>query len=424
MPQDSTPAAPVRRRRLVICADGTWNTTDSEEREPPPTNVVKIARAVAPYAADGTVQIAFYHEGVGNEQGWRRMLSGVTGAGLSRNVRACYRFLVDNYAPGDELYFFGFSRGAYTVRSLTGMIRNSGLLRSEHAHLIPRAYALYRDRTDATHPNSVEAQTFRAQHAHPDVRVHFVGVWDSVGALGLPTWGPIGRRLARKYGFHDVALSSIVDHAYHALAIDERRKPFLPAVWDVDTPLQDVEQMWFAGVHSNVGGGYADCGLSDIALLWMIEKAAACGLAIDNGYISAVARPSVRGRLYESMSPVYRVLHPFLAPTDEDGRRIIKRPRPPRAGKPVRTCERVHATVYERMRTVLDGEPPYSPRNLPPDTPPPPAHHLADAPFVPFPVRPTRDPAAAATTVDVPPPAMMQAPPNPIARPTTMPPPS
>ena len=418
-PAAGHPAPAPRPRRLVVCADGTWNTQDAEDREPPPTNVVKLARAVAPHAADGTPQIVLYHEGVGNERGWRRWLGGATGSGLSRNVRTCYRFLVDNYAPGDELYFFGFSRGAYTVRSLTGMIRNSGLLRSEHAHLIPQAYALYRDRAPETHPNSVEAQTFRAQHAYPDVRVHCLGVWDSVGALGLPTYGPIGRRLARKYGFHDVTLSSIVDHAYHALALDERRKPFLPAVWDVDTPLQDVEQMWFAGVHANVGGGYADCGLSDVALLWMVEKAAACGLAFDSAYLSAALRPSSAGRLYDSMSLGYRLLHPFLSPRRESGHRVVKRPRPPRNGVAVRTCERVHPTVYERMRQVLDGGATYAPRNLPPDTPPPPMR-IADAPFLPFPITPraaARPTAAEGAPASVPPP-------NPIARPTTAPPPS
>ena len=154
----------------------------------------------------------------------------------------------------------------------------------------------------------------------------------------------------------------------------------------------------------------------------MIEKAAACGLAIDNDYISAVARPSVRGKLYDSMSLAYRVLHPLLAPTDEDGSRVIKRPRPPREGRAVRTCERVHATVYERMRTVLDREPNYAPRNLPPDTPPPPPHRLADTPLLHFPVRPSPDRADAVPPAAAPPSPVPL--PYPNGRQTTTPPPS
>lgn len=353
-------------RRLIICADGTWNTQDADGgSEPPPTNVVKLARAIRPVAADGTSQIVLYHEGVGNARGLARMLGGAFGWGLSRNVRACYRFLVDNYHPGDELYLFGFSRGAYTVRSLAGMIRNSGLLRSEHAHLIPRAYDLYRNRSRETHPNSVEARAFRTAYAH-DVRITLLGVWDSVGALGVPTVGPIGAWSRRRHGFHDVTLSGHVDHAYHALALDERRRPFQPALWEVDTPGQDVEQVWFAGVHANVGGGYEDCGLSDVALEWMMERAGDCGLEFCDGYGALAIAGAHDARLHDSYSLGYRVLG--------DGRRVVNAPRPTRKGQPVRTCEWVHESVYHRLADVT-GPPigPYLPQNLPPErlTPPP-----------------------------------------------------
>jgi len=379
-------------RRLVVCADGTWNTQESRrDGEPPPTNVVKMARAVRPVATDGSTQIVYYLEGVGNGSPLLRLLGGVGGYGLSRNIRDCYRFLVDNYAPGDELYFFGFSRGAYTVRSLAGMIRNSGLLRGDHAHLIGKAYDLYRNRSTATHPNSVESKAFREAYSH-EVRIRCLGVWDSVGALGLPTFGPFGRRMTRKYGFHDVQLSGHVEHAYHALAIDECRKPFLPAIWEVDTPGQDVEQVWFAGVHSNVGGGYPDCGLSDIALEWMMSKAAALGLEFDERYVSMAVTCACDGELYDSMSLGYKLFHMFMRPAFKDGRRVINEPRPPRNGKPVRTREHVHESVHMRLlRVNAPPRGPYAPPNLPPNLATPPAMRV-----------PTLEPVAAAAPARTP----------------------
>ena len=366
-------------RRLVVCADGTWNTQEGRGvAEPPPTNVVKLARAVRPVAADGSTQIVYYHEGVGNGSPLLRFLGGVAGYGLSRNIRDCYRFLVDNYMPGDQLYFFGFSRGAYTVRSLVGMIRNSGLLKGEHAHLIGKAYDLYRGRSTSSHPNSVDSKAFREAYSH-DVEIECLGVWDSVGALGLPTFGPLGRRLARKYAFHDVRLSGHVRHAYHALAIDEQRKPFLPAIWEVDTPGQDVEQVWFAGVHSNVGGGYPDCGLSDVALQWMLDKAAALGLEFDERYVQLAVTCAADGEIYDSMSLGYKLMHPLMRPAFKGGRRVINEPRPPRNGKSVRTCERVHESVHERIRRVTSPpRGPYAPPNLPPNLLTPPAMRSAD----------------------------------------------
>jgi hypothetical protein len=154
--------------------------------------------------------------------------------------------------------------------------------------------------------------------------------------------------------------------AYHALAIDERRKPFLPAIWEVDTPGQDVEQVWFAGVHSNVGGGYPDCGLSDIALEWMMGKATGLGLEFEEEYVKMAVTCAPEGELYESMSLAYKLFHPFMRPAFKDGRRVLNAPRPPRDGKPVRTCERVHESVYDRFtRVTSPPKGPYAPPNLP-----------------------------------------------------------
>jgi uncharacterized protein (DUF2235 family) len=274
-------------KQLVVCCDGTWNVPDEARNGvAAPTNVAKLALGVA--TGDGTGQLLFYEPGVGTSPD-DRLLGGVFGFGLSRNVRNCYRFLAENYESGDALFLFGFSRGAYTARSLGGLIRNCGILRREHADQVDEAFAFYRDRTSHTHPSAIASQIFRRMYAHDEDDIRFIGVWDTVGALGipddLPGWEEIGKHLLHwqeLWGFHDTQLSSHVTNAFHALAIDEMREPFKPTLWTQDGPVagQTVEQVWFSGVHTEVGGGSRDAALSDIGLLWMIERATACGLKL------------------------------------------------------------------------------------------------------------------------------------------------
>ena len=293
-------------KRIVLCCDGTWNTPTKGV----PTNVTKTARAVLPTAPDGTAQVVFYDAGVGTEG---RLLSrfsgGVFGEGLAKNVEDAYRFLVHNYEDGDQVYLFGFSRGAYTARSTVGLLRNVGLLHKMHADRFPEALALYR-RRDAP-PDSYEAERFRENYSRDVQRIEFMGVWETVGPLGIP-WRtrllgllplvavPIWPR--EDLDFHDVTLSGIVKHGYHALAIDETRKPYGQSLWktpDEDKD-QEIEQRWFAGVHSDVGGGQAESGLSDTALVWMMEKAQALGLAFDREYVSKWLRPDPLGTLHDN----------------------------------------------------------------------------------------------------------------------------
>jgi uncharacterized protein (DUF2235 family) len=272
-------------KRLIVCCDGTWNRPDQvAQGVAAPTNVAKIALALADTDAAGNVQCLHYQAGVGTRRG-ERVLGGGLGVGLSRNVQECYRFLVDNSEPGDELYFFGFSRGAFTARSTVGLVRNSGILRREHRDRIQEAYGLYRNPHRDSHPSGVAAELFRRSYSHPDVHVQFVGVWDTVGALGIPIDGFRPPLLSRLWTFHDTRLSRYVRHAYHAVAIDERRRPFRPTLWERAEvpPDQTLEQVWFAGVHCDVGGGYRDPTLSEIPLLWMAEKARGCGLAFKPG---------------------------------------------------------------------------------------------------------------------------------------------
>jgi len=264
-------------KRLVVCCDGTWETANVRDL----TNVAKIALAIAPEDSAGVEQRTYYQPGVGTR--WLDKYAGaIFGLGVSPDVRNAYRYIVQNFDPGDELFLYGFSRGAFTARSLAGFIRNSGVLRREHIDRLDDAYALYRNRNDAAHPRSVEARLFRRAYSH-ETRIRFIGVWDTVGALGIPLTGvPLVDLINDRSRFHDTDLSSTVDAAFHALAIDEHASLFRPTLWTSQKHApehQRVEQVWFAGSHSDVGGGIRGHGLSDVALAWMVERSREYGLA-------------------------------------------------------------------------------------------------------------------------------------------------
>jgi len=310
-------------KRLVICCDGTWNIPDKMDRGTVcPSNVAKMADAVALYAPDDTRQLIFYQGGVGTGA-WDRVRGGAFGWGLSKHVQDAYRFIVEQYEPGDELFFFGFSRGAFTARSAVGLVRNSGILKRDYVSKLDDAYTLYRRRDVPSRPNDIEARLFRKSFAW-ETRIKFVGVWDTVGALGIPggiPWLPVTwlNYLNRRWAFHDVRLSSYVDNAYQAVAIDERRPQFVPTLWEQQEQVvgQQMEQVWFAGVHTNVGGGYRDSGLSDIAFLWMKEKAEACGLAFNTADVLRNARPDPLGELRDSKIGLYQRFPDAIRPIGE-----------------------------------------------------------------------------------------------------------
>jgi len=260
-------------RRLVVCCDGTWNNADGGEAA---TNVVRMARCVKPTASNGAAQIVYYHPGVGTGNGLDRLIGGGTGAGLARNVRDAYAFIVNNYVRGDEIFLFGFSRGAYTARSISGLIDTIGLLDERHMGAFLDAWAFYRmpDEQKKKHRAAFEQ---RFQGRETNVPIRCIGVWDTVGSLGIPPNRVLGRlQLCRaNYRFLSVKLCPAVEHAFQALAIDERRQAFAPAVWQRDPAApqsQVVRQVWFAGVHSDIGGGYAQHGAADLSFLWMAAQ--------------------------------------------------------------------------------------------------------------------------------------------------------
>lgn len=339
-------------KRIVICADGTWNKPDQKDgNKVCPSNVAKLALSVPSLDSGGMPQLMYYETGVGT--GWcDRLRGGAFGMGITQKIQAAYRFLVENHEEGDEIFLFGFSRGAYTVRSLAGLVRNSGLLRRKYEQMLPEAYALYRRRDEWSQPNEIEATLFRQTYSK-EVRIKCIGVWDTVGALGIPLGPqhPINWAVDALWGyrFHDVKLSSYVDNAFQALAIDERRGPFQPAIWEQQEHAKNqvLEQIWFAGVHSNIGGGYEDSGLSDIAFLWLREKAQGCGLAFDDALLQQAGiavNPRWDGVLRDSMTWLYRLS--------------------PACGRPIGAAkagnESVHSTAM--MRYQQDGA--YRPENL------------------------------------------------------------
>ena len=238
-------------KRIVICADGTWNRPEKDPQKEWPTNVLRMARAIKPVADDGAVQQVFYDWGVGSYHD--AMYAGITGQGAQKNIMDAYRYIVQNYTPGDELFFFGFSRGAYTVRLLCGMINNVGLLKRADANLIQMAFDHYKRGWPDYAPEGKASIAFRKKHAHGNSRgVRFVGVWDTVGAMGI-LLSFLGM-FENKDEFYDTKLGPNVAVARHALALNERgRFPADPLVAPGEV---DLQQVWFVGCHSDVGGSH------------------------------------------------------------------------------------------------------------------------------------------------------------------------
>jgi len=334
-----------------VCLDGTWNTADHESKI---TNVVRLMRALRPRDDAGIEQVVFYDKGVGTGGPIDRIRGGAFGRGLLDNLKDGYRFIANNYAPGDEIYIFGFSRGAFTARSLAGLIGWLGLLHKNHLEHLSAGVASYRNKDAAARDQ------LRKHYAWTDqVRIRCVGVWDTVGALGIPlTIANAWNR--RKYAFHDVQLGDHIDFAFHALAIDEARAPFSPTLWTAPAGStldpNRVKQVWFAGVHADVGGGYAEHGLADIALCWMIEEVArATGLCFDAAYLRDHLKPDPLAPQHDSIGwylasralPYRRVLGGCDGFVQGLARRLGRFYRPPQGQVPM--AEAIHASAVARF---------------------------------------------------------------------------
>lgn len=269
-------------KNIVIFSDGTGQ----EGGKGTNTNVYRLFNMVL----DRTPrQIAFYDRGLGT--GMRKFTGNAFGMGISKNIIECYQFIFENYQAGDQIYLFGFSRGAYTVRSLSGFLHLFGILPRSRPELIKKAYKIYKkelnkkeeEKKDKDQPDGIPiaVREFLGRHHRMKCQIRFIGVWDTVGALGIPIKF-LEMANIFKNKFHKTDLSPIVECGCHALSIDDERRVFKPTLWDetIESTRRRVTQVWFAGVHTDVGGGYKEAGLSDISLKWMVEKAKAEGLLI------------------------------------------------------------------------------------------------------------------------------------------------
>ena len=304
---------------LIVCCDGTWNTADQEQGGvPTPTNVVRLHTCVSDQNVQGVAQRKYYHPGVGTDPGLAsRLLGGGIGLGLDRNIQSAYGWLCRTYQPGDAIYLFGFSRGAYTVRSLGGLTTRCGLLDvsgltdEEAWKRIDSVFTNgYRQRTETRDDWLKRGWKFhQSKPGSQDIGIHLIGVWDTVGALGIPDHLGVLKLLEDpdKYKFHDTTLSDLVTHARHALAADEMRGAFQATLWTQVKPGHDVKQVWFPGVHSDVGGGFRETGLSDGALKWMIDEAEALGLGVNSALTKQIA-PDFRSLLHNSLDGVFKFL--------------------------------------------------------------------------------------------------------------------
>ncbi len=307
---------------LIVFCDGTWNTPDQEDAGiAAPTNVVKLRNALAPSDINDGEQRVYYHPGVGTDGGWwNRVAGGGLGSGLDDSVVSAYNWLARNYVADAKIWLFGFSRGAYTVRSLGGMISRCGLLdvrgMDEQAiwDNINDLFAHYRvPEKDAKPLSATRKLPFHGVKAGSKVKhsigIEFIGVWDTVGALGIPEDMAFLELIddPSRHNFHDTKLSPIVANARHAVALDERRQSFKPTLWTDVEERDTVQQIWFPGVHGDVGGGYSRCGLSDGALLWMIGEAELLGLKFRQNVTSQLS-PDELGIIHNSVCGVFKAL--------------------------------------------------------------------------------------------------------------------
>ena len=299
-------------KRLIFCFDGTWNKLVPDLA----TNVVLTAASIRRLDHEGVPQLIHYDEGVGTGD-LEQLRGGMFGYGLMDNVREAYRFLVFNYDPGDEIYVFGFSRGAFSARTFIGFIRHVGPLHRLHAGRVDQAIELYKDRLEGKDGSADAMRRFRSMYSDkvcigqadedwrcsnmpgyeassaPQMTISYLGVWDTVEAMGVPDIIPGSDWFNREYDYHDASLDAFVENARHAVAIDERRKLFPVVLFDDvddlnrakgfksshdDAPYQE---RWFPGVHGSVGGGGDIRGLSDDALMWVLAGAKKAGLKLD-----------------------------------------------------------------------------------------------------------------------------------------------
>lgn len=315
-------------KNIVVCCDGTGNEYGDRN-----TNVVKLFQIIK---KDPNKQIAYYDPGVGTFSArgaltkplkfLTKLMGLAFGYGITRNIEDAYEYLMDKYEKGDYVYLFGFSRGAFTARALAGMLHKCGLLEKGSNNLISYATRMYRYGKPST------AKGFKKTFSR-ECRPHFIGVWDTVKSVGL----------IRSRKFPNAILNPDLNIGIHAISIDEKRSKFRPNLWDENSKDKDenqiIKQVWFAGVHSDVGGFYNEAGLSNITLKWMVNEARLHGLLVNKKEIEKI-QSNPEGKLHNSLLPIWWIL----------GWKIRK----------IKEGSLIHNSVYKRIERVKK----YKPKNV------------------------------------------------------------
>lgn len=297
-------------KNIVVCCDGTWNRFDKKLN----TNVSKLCYCLKRHTEE---QVVYYDPGVGTiaaehirtkvGSAASKVLAGAFGFGVGQNLAEAYGFIQAHYRVDDRIFLFGFSRGAYTVRALASVLRYLGLLERHNDNLYPYMKEIFAAKGRGGGPDFELFSRFKRNFARP-VRVHFVGVWDTVSSVG---W------LHSPVSVPATATNPEIDHIRHAVAIDERRKNFRHNLFNAATDTQDVRQVWFSGAHADVGGGYeeAECGLSKISLRWMLREAEECERESGGGLlVDGPARQRMLGENnddYSKPDPLAKLHDPF-----------------------------------------------------------------------------------------------------------------
>jgi uncharacterized protein (DUF2235 family) len=314
-------------KNIIICCDGTGNEPSAQN-----SNVVKLYSLIE---KNPETQVTFYDPGIGTF-GIKpyALYSEITGLGLSENIRQAYGFLMSHYKNGDKVFLFGFSRGAYTVRCLAGLLKKIGLLHKGNFNLLNHGINQYFDQE-----NDLLTDEFKLNFSR-ECNVHFVGVWDTVSAF-IP--------VPPSHKFKNKKLNIKIPFGYQALAIDEKRKNFRPEIWEehdeelknMEDVKQTIEQVWFAGVHSDVGGSNPATGLSDISLEWMIDNAKEQGLIMKKNYTTEINK-DIRDRIDESYKGIWRLRSKFI--------------------REIPLGSKIHCSVLERVIREINN---YEPSQLP-----------------------------------------------------------
>ncbi|EHA51628.1 hypothetical protein MGG_07522 [Pyricularia oryzae 70-15] len=357
---DEMPRRQTHFKRLIVCCDGSWMDSLGAKGAEPQSNVTRLARVVRRTCYDGTHQIVWYDAGVGTGMLKADQLTGGgLGMGLAQNVREAYNFICTNYVDGDDIILTGFSRGAFTARSVADMIATVGLLRPLGLDHFYRIFDDYKNLSspirmageflcpegvlkpwDLTRGEAKAKWASERKKAYKDwlvandytreyqaqvdaggkakrILVKAIGVWDTVGSLGIPPISILGLQgSAVQWKFANTRISEHVEYAFQALALDEPRDAYKPSLWEKapENKVTYLKQVWFPGSHGDCGGGNHDQQMANITLAWMADQLSSfCGVEFNNDRLTEV--------FLEGLS--YSTVHPFPAVTPRAVERLI-----------------------------------------------------------------------------------------------------